>query len=162
MLRAHGGRDKYHNEMLGYNSRLDELQAALLRVRLPRLDAANADRQRVAHRYNEALASLSELCQVPRVPPGRDHIYHQYTVLLPDDRRDQVAAHMASRGVPTMVYYKCPLYRAPALIAQYAGMTLPNTERATRGVLSLPIWPWMPDHDIDRVVATLREALGLG
>ncbi len=162
MLRSHGGRRKYHNEMLGYNSRLDELQAAVLRKKLPRLDSANAGRRRVAARYDAALAALaaSDGVVTPVVRAGLSHVFHQYTVRVPADRRDGVAARLRDAGIATMVYYPVPVHLLPV----YAdlGLHLPEAERAAGEVLSLPIWPEMADAQIDRVVAAVENALGSG
>ncbi len=156
MLRSHGGARKYHNEMLGYNSRLDELQAALLRKKLPGLDAANSGRGRVAGLYDAALAPLNEVVR-PVVVPGTNHVFHQYTVRLPPDRRDDVAAHLRQVGIATMIYYPVPVHRLPV----YAGLDLhlPEAERAAGEVLSLPIWPEMAEHQVHRVVDALGHVL---
>ncbi|MGI9080414.1 MAG: DegT/DnrJ/EryC1/StrS family aminotransferase [Acidimicrobiales bacterium] len=156
MLRSHGGRRKYHNEMLGYNSRLDELQAALLRRKLPRLDAANAGRRRVAARYDAALAGVGGVVR-PVVGSGLTHVFHQYTVRVPAARRDDVAARLRQDGIATMVYYPVPVHLLPVYRGQE--LRLPEAERAAGEVLSLPIWPEMTDAHIDRVVTSLDQAL---
>lgn len=156
MLRSHGGKRKYHNEMLGYNSRLDELQAALLRKKLPRLDAANAGRRRVADRYDAALASANGVVR-PTVVPGVSHVFHQYTIRVGGGRRDDVAACLNQAGISTMVYYPVPVHRLP--VYTELGFHLPEADRAATEVLSLPIWPEMTDAQVDRVVATLGRAL---
>ncbi len=137
ILRAHGGRHKYHNETLGYNSRLDALQAALLRVKLPHVDAANAARRATARRYAEALADLPGVV-VPEVTEG--HVFHQYTVRVLGGRRDAAAEALRQRGVQTMVYYPVPVHRLPV----YAGAgypPLPVAEALADEVLSLPMGP---------------------
>ena len=156
MLRSHGGKRKYHNEMLGYNSRLDELQAALLRKRLPRLDAANAGRRRVAAGYDAALAALDGVVR-PVVVPGAGHVFHQYTVRLPAGRRDEVAARLRAEGIATMVYYPVPVHLLP--VYAHLDVHLPVAERAAAEVLSLPIWPEMTDPQIERVADALGQAL---
>jgi dTDP-4-amino-4,6-dideoxygalactose transaminase len=142
--------------MLGYNSRLDELQAALLRQRLPGLDAANAGRRRVAARYDAALASVDGVTR-PSVFPGAGHVFHQYTVRLPAESRDDVAAHLGQAGIATMVYYPIPVHLLPVYAS--LGLHLPEAERAASEVLSLPIWPEMDDARIDRVAAAIEQAL---
>jgi len=151
-LRAHGGHRKYHNEVLGYNSRLDALQAALLRVKLPDVDAANRARQAAAARYTRLLEG------VPGVVPPADqpgHVYHQYTVRIGGGRRDAVAEGMLARGVATAVYYPVPLHRLPPYAGE--GFACPVAERLAGEVLSLPLWPAMDDATAERVVRTLHE-----
>ena len=147
MLRAHGGRKKYHNEMVGYNSRLDALQAAILRVKLPHVEAANAARRAVALRYTEAL---------PEVTDG--HVFHQYTVRIPGGRRDVVRAALKARGVGTMVYYPVPCHRLPVLAGR-SHAPLPVAEAASAEVLSLPIWPQMDAATQRRVIAAVEAVL---
>ncbi|MEM1115314.1 MAG: DegT/DnrJ/EryC1/StrS family aminotransferase [Bacteroidota bacterium] len=154
-LRAHGGARKYHNEMLGYNSRLDALQAALLREKLPRLDAANASRRASAHRYTEALAGTSGLV-VPEVAPG--HVFHQYTVRVLDGRRDAIREALVEAGIQTMVYYPTPVHQLP-VYAEAGFPAMPVAERLAAEVLSLPMGPDLSEADQDRVVRALRTAL---
>ncbi len=154
MLRAHGSRKKYHNEMIGYNSRLDTLQAAILLVKLPHLERYNQARRAIAQRYNEQLKDLEGLL-TPHLTPG--HVFHQYTVRILNGRRDAVQARLAQRGVGTMVYYPVPLHRLP--VYKHLNLRLPESERAAAEVLSLPIWPQMSHSTQDAVVEALREAL---
>ena len=154
-LRAHGGAHKYHNEMLGYNSRLDSLQAALLRIRLPYLDANNAARRAAASRYTQVFAGVEGIV-APPVTAG--HVFHQYTVRVLGGRRDAVAEALAAEGIQTMVYYPVPCHKLPV----YAGTdfgTFPVADRLTGEVLSLPIGPSLSVVDQDRVINVLRAAL---
>lgn len=156
MLRAHGSRRKYFNEAVGYNSRLDEIQAALLRVKLPRLDRNNELRRQAARRYDEKLSGLAGI-ELPReVAPAR-HVYNSYTIRVRGGRRDEAQKALASRGVGTMIYYPVPLHRLPVYEAP-AG-AYPEAERAAAEVLSIPLWPGMPESVQDRVVEALREIL---
>jgi len=136
MLRAHGARRKYFNEAIGYNSRLDALQAAILRVKLPHVDAWNQARREAARRYNELLDDVPGL-ELPEVSEG--HVFHQYTVRVFEGRRDEVKRKLAEAGIGTMVYYPVPLHQLPVYAS--LGYALPETERAAGEVLSLPIWP---------------------
>ncbi|GIW26547.1 DegT/DnrJ/EryC1/StrS aminotransferase family protein [Meiothermus sp.] len=154
MLRAHGSRKKYHNEVVGYNSRLDTLQAAILLVKLPHLERYNQARRAIAQRYNEELAGLEGLL-IPTLTPG--HIFHQYTVRVLGGRRDLVQARLAEQGVGTMVYYPVPLHQLP--IYRPLGLHLPESERAAQEVLSLPIWPQMPRETQRVVVEAVRAAV---
>ncbi len=154
-LRTHGSRLKYRNEMLGYNSRLDELQAAFLRVKLPHVDAANEGRRRVAAAYAALLEDVAGVTAPSETPGGR-HVYHQYTVRLLPDRRDAAIAALTAAGIGNAVYYPVPLHR----LAVYAAGApdLPVAEAAAGSVLSLPIWPTMPDEAIERVATVLVTA----
>lgn len=154
MLRAHGSRKKYHNELVGYNSRLDTLQAAILLVKLPHLERYNQARRAIAERYNQALANLSGL-QTPTLSPG--HIFHQYTVRILGGRRDQVQQRLTELGIGTMVYYPVPLHLLP--VYQNLGLCLPESERAAQEVLSLPIWPQMNPETQGLVVEAVQKAL---
>jgi dTDP-4-amino-4,6-dideoxygalactose transaminase len=150
-LRAHGGRRKYHNETLGYNSRLDELQAALLRVKLPHLEAWNDGRARVARGYSRLLDGLPGLI-LPAVVEG--HAFHQYTVRV-GAGRDALKAALAEAGVETMVYYPIPCHRLKVYERSHAGVACPNAERLCAEVLSLPMWPELELG----LQATVAEAL---
>ncbi len=157
MLRAHGSRRKYQNERIGMNSRLDALQAAFLRAKLPHLDAWNAARREVAARYRALLAGTPGL-RLPAERDGAEHVYHQFTVRVTDGRRDAVQAALAAQGIGTMVYYPRALHELPVYAG--AGLRLAEAERARAEVLSLPIWPRLGAAVQERVAAALRQALG--
>lgn len=153
MLRTHGAEKKYHNEVLGYNSRLDALQAAMLRVKLPHIDAFNAGRRRVARRYSTLLSPLPGVIP-PTVTPG--HVFHQYTIRILDGNRDQVRSRLAEQGISSMVYYPVPQDRLPVYEGQYPALAV--SDQMSTEVLSLPIWPSMEDRIIERVVEAVRQA----
>jgi dTDP-4-amino-4,6-dideoxygalactose transaminase len=155
-LRAYGGRDRYVHEELGFNSRLDELQAAVLRVKLRFLAEWNARRRAIADRYREALAGLGII--LPGEAPDCLHVYHQFTVRVPD--RDGVQRRMAELGVRTTVYYPVPLHLQPMYCdLGYRAGDFPEAERAAREVLSLPIYPELTDTQVDEVVAACKRSL---
>lgn len=162
VLRRHGGRVKYNHERLGYNSRLDELQAAVLRVKLRHLDDWTTRRRRVAARYDELLAHLALLDRaegsiaLPYEAPGMRHVYHQYTIRVP--RRDELREYLRERGIGTMIYYPLPLH----LQRMYVDLGLsegsfPEAERAAKEVLSLPIYPELTDEQIEMVAGAIGE-----
>lgn len=156
MLRQHGSKRKYHNEMYGYNSRLDALQAAVLRIKLPHVVEWNAARRRAAERYTSELQELSGVtCPMPA--SGTEHVFHQYTIRIKGDRRDSVQTALHEAGIASVVYYPRPLYDFPL----YDDLTvrLPETERACSEVLSLPIWPEITSGEQQRVTATIKAAL---
>ncbi len=159
MLRAHGARVKYRNEIIGYNSRLDTLQAALLRAKLPHLDAATAGRRAAAHRYAELLADVEGIV-LPAI--DADHAVHQYTVRVTGGdgtsaRRDAVQAALAAAGVDTMVYYPVPQDQLPVYAGRYA--PAPVAARLAAEVLSLPMWPTIAPETQSRVATALRAAI---
>jgi len=153
LLRFHGSREKKEFEAVGYNSRLDELQAAVLRLFLSELGGWNRARREAAARYNEL--GLGEHCELPPDEPA--HVYHMYVVRSPD--RDRFHEALAAAGIGHASYYVTPLHLQPAL--RYLGVaegSLPETERAARENLALPMWAGIPAETQERVVATIREA----
>jgi dTDP-4-amino-4,6-dideoxygalactose transaminase len=152
LLRRHGGKDKYNVATIGYNSRLDELQAALLRVKLRYLPAWTAARRRVAAQYDALLADTP--ATTPVLATGATHVYHQYTIRAP--RRAALVEFLREQGVGTMIYYLYPLHRQPIYAdLGYAEGSLPESERAGREVVSLPMYPELTDAQI----ATVAEAI---
>jgi hypothetical protein len=152
MLRVHGIERRYHHDLHGYNSRLDELQAAILRVKFPRLPAWNARRGEIARRYSEAFKALP--VESPVTAEGNAHVFHVYAVLT--DRRDALQQHLADHGVPTIIYYPLPLH----LQQVYAEMgwkpgDFPVAEALARRILPLPMYPELTDDQVDWVVATV-------
>jgi dTDP-4-amino-4,6-dideoxygalactose transaminase len=155
LLRFHGSRDKERFDAIGYNSRLDELQAAVLRIFLGHVDEWNEGRRAAAARYAEL--GLGELCDLPRDEPG--HVYHVYCVRTPE--RDRVAAALRSQDIGCATYYSLPLHLQPALSSFSSGKGLPETERAARETLALPLWPAITAEQQERVVESVRSALAL-
>ena len=149
-LRNYGSSRKNHHELQGVNSRLDELQAALLRVRLPHLDAENRRRREIAAHYRQAVAN--DRITLPDVP-GADHAVHLFVVTTPD--RDALQAHLATAGIGTAIHYPVPPHRQPAL-PDLAATPLPVTDRLASQVLSLPAHPALTDAEVDQVVAALN------
>jgi dTDP-4-amino-4,6-dideoxygalactose transaminase len=155
-LRAYGGRDRYLHEELGFNSRLDEIQAAVLRVKFRFLAEWNARRRAIAARYRDGLAGLG--IGLPVEVPGCVHVYHQFTIRVPD--RDGVQQRMADLGVRTTVYYPVPLHLQPMHCdLGYRVGDFPEAERAAREVLCLPIYPELTDAQVDEVVEACKRAL---
>jgi dTDP-4-amino-4,6-dideoxygalactose transaminase len=138
-LRTHGGAKQYHHDEVGYNSRLDTLQAAVLLAKLPYLAGWSAARRERAATYTAAFEGHPALCP-PRTDPANEHIFHQYTLRV--ERRDALAAHLKAQGIGCAVYYPLALHLQPcfAHLGFRAG-SLPVTEQATASVLSLPIYP---------------------
>src|SRR2546427_2652153 len=154
MLRVHGIERRYFHDLHGYNSRLDELQAAILRVKLPRLQRWNARRAEIAARYNMGLKTLP--VELPLVAPGNNHVYHVYAVLA--SRRDELQEFLAGRGVPTIIYYSLPLHlqRGYADLGHRVG-DFPIAEAVSKTILPLPIYPELTDHPVDYVISTAGQ-----
>ncbi|MBD2297084.1 DegT/DnrJ/EryC1/StrS aminotransferase family protein [Nostoc sp. FACHB-190] len=154
MLRVHGAKKKYHNEVLGYNSRLDTLQAAILRVKLPHIDQWNEGRRRVAKTYNDLLADVTGVI-APHLADG--HVFHQYTIRILNGKRDIVQQHLAAQGIGSMIYYPVPQDQLPVYKGQYPA-NLVSDLLATQ-VLSLPIWPELDTAKIEHIVNNINKAL---
>lgn len=152
-LRNYGSEKKYYNLMRGVNSRLDEVQAALLRARLPRLDAENARRRQIATRYRASIRHPE--VTLPEAPAdGAGHVWHLFVVRTA--RRDSLQAHLAARGVQTMIHYPVPPHRQQAYGDELPG-DWPLTDSIHREVLSLPMSPRHTDEEIDRVVEAVNS-----
>lgn len=156
ILRQQGGRVKYYHEILGFNSRLDELQAAILRVKLRYLDGWSENRRHIARRYDELLAGCDVV--TPFVASDVQHVYHQYTIRA--ERRDQLREYLGERGIGTMIYYPLSLHKQQLYQnLGYAEGSLPISEQAEREVLSLPIYPELESDQQLYVVESLRGVL---
>jgi dTDP-4-amino-4,6-dideoxygalactose transaminase len=155
-LRTHGAEGRNHNEIVGYNSRLDEIQAAVLRVKLPYVEMWNRERRRAAATYRRLLADVPGIV-APIVEEYAVHSFNQYTIRVTACDRDALQRAMADAGVGTMVYYSVPVHRLPVYADHHA--ELPVAEKAAREVLSLPIGPMLSNHAIGRVVDVLRQCL---
>jgi dTDP-4-amino-4,6-dideoxygalactose transaminase len=152
MLRHHGSKQTYLHEVIGLNSRLDEMQAAILRVKMKHLARFTDARRAHAARYRELLAGAK--LSLP-VENGRGkHIYHQFTVRLA--RRDEVKQALAAAGVASGVYYPIPLHRQPVFEKEFGALSLPASEAAAREVLSLPIYPQLTGEQLRHIAGTLR------
>jgi dTDP-4-amino-4,6-dideoxygalactose transaminase len=157
LLRFHGSRDKKTFTYVGTNSRLDELQAAVLRLFLGELDGWNRARRDAAARYREL--GLGEFCELPEDDPG--HVYHMYVVRSPE--RDRIAAALGVAEIGHASYYVTPTHLQPALRRLgYDVAALPETDRASRENLALPMWAGIPEEIQERVVSVVREASTVG
>ena len=156
-LRNHGGMRKYEHLDVGVNSRLDELQAVVLRAKLRRLDAWNAERQAAAERYGRLLSGLDDVC-VPEVVPGNTHVWHLYVVRVP--RRDDVLVRLNAAGIGAAVHYPVPVHLLPAFAERgWQRGAFPIAELLSDEILSLPIYPGITPAQQERVVGRLAEAL---
>jgi dTDP-4-amino-4,6-dideoxygalactose transaminase len=156
-LRSHGSRRKYYSDVQGMNSRLDELQAAILRVKLPHLDEWNEGRRHVAAMYDVALRNVQEVT-LPFASADSQHVYHQFTIRVP--HRNEVQQSLKEHGVQTFVYYPVPLHLQTMFAALgYKKGDRPVAEQASQEVLSLPMFPEMKWEDVEYVANCLSQSL---
>lgn len=159
-LRVHGGRQMYHHEEVGYNSRLDALQAAVLSAKLPHLRGWSDARRGHAAFYDGALAEIDGIV-TPAVRPENESIFNQYTLRVLDGRRDALADHLRERGVGSGVYYPVPLHLQECFAyLGYREGQLPESERACREVLSLPVFPELTEAQLAYVVESIGAFFG--
>jgi len=157
-LRVHGGRTTYYHEIVGFNSRLDTLQAAVLQAKLPHLAAWSGARRANAAFYDTAFADVPEIT-TPFVDPANTSIYNQYTIRA--DRRDALQGHLKQQGIGNSVYYPLPLHLQPCFAyLGYQEGQFPESERASKEVLSLPVFPELTAAQRDEVVASVRTFYG--
>lgn len=154
-IRNGGQADRYQHLVLGVNSRLDELQAAILRAQLPHLDAMNSRRREIAARYTRGLANVPGLILPPNEPADMSFVFHLY--VLRSSQRDALRAGLAKLGVAAQVHYPIPAHRQAAFAVE---ATLPATDRVCAEVLSLPMYPELRDDEVDEVIAAVRTAAG--
>lgn len=157
-LRNYGSTKKYVHEVAGVNSRLDELQAAILRVKLPELDHGNERRRAIADRYTAALQGIEDL-HTPLSVEGAQAVYHLYVVRT--SRRDELAAYLNEQGVTCLIHYPIAPHQQGAYSElQIAADSLPLANQAAAQTLSLPIWPQMPLSAVDEVIAHIKKFMG--
>lgn len=158
MLRNHGRRDKHTHEIVGWNLRFSDLQAAVGRVFLERLDARNDARRRIAARYGELLAGAP--ITLPRERDGSHHVHHLYVIETP--QRDALAKHLSDCGIQTGVHYPIPNHLQPGTQARLEtpAPRLPHTEEVAERILSLPMFPTLEDPDVERVARAVLEFFG--
>lgn len=157
VIRVHGSKPKYHHHVLGYNSRLDELQAAILSVKLPHLSDWSENRRKHAAYYTKQLQEqVGSNVKTPIEIEGNYHVFHQYTLRV--EKRDELQSYLKDHGIPTMIYYPIPLHLQPVFAdLRYKEGDLPETERAAKEALSLPMYPEMKEEQQDFIVNKIKE-----
>ena len=156
LYRSHGMRQRYYHESLGTNFKPTDIAAALGLAQLPRLDERTARRQHNAERLTAGLDGYL----TPRVPEGREHVWHQYTMRFPGGERQQVIDGLTERGIGTLIYYPKPVHRQEYLASYLPGigeLSLPVTEQLSDEVLSIQVRPSLTDDEVDTIVAAVRE-----
>jgi len=157
MIINHGMKVRYYHDIVGVNSRLDTLQAAILRVKLGRLDAYMAERQKAADYYDNAFKNFNEII-IPERNGFSSHVFHQYTIRLRNKSRDKLKEYLGSKDIPAMIYYPVPLHRQKAF--QYLGlqdMDYPVTEALCRTVLSLPMHTELDSEQLEHITSSVIE-----
>jgi len=156
ILRVHGSKPKYYHHTVGTNSRLDALQAAILRVKLPHLEEWTAARQRIATTYDEMLKDVQGI-ETPYRAPDRTHIFHQYTIRVADGKRDALQKYLEGQDIGTGIYYPLPLHLQECFQPLgYKKGDLPVSEQASHEVLSLPIFPELTEEEQTYVIQAIK------
>jgi UDP-2-acetamido-2-deoxy-ribo-hexuluronate aminotransferase len=157
MLLKHGGKDKYNVDHIGYNARLDTLQAAVILAKFKYVDEFNERRKKIAEFYNKELKELNGL-SLPMHSSAAHHVYHQYTVCVTNAKRDDLQKFLNENGISTMIYYPVPLHRMKVFDGRCKTFNqLQESEKAVRNILSLPIEPLMGEEDVMTVVKAVRK-----
>lgn len=155
ILRSHGSEKKYYNEVLGVNSRLDAIQAAVLDVKLKYIKEWNLARRKKADRYNNSLHEIKDII-TPVTLSECEHVFHQYTIRT--KRRNELAQYLKEQKIPTMIYYPLPLHLLPALkYLGYKSGDFPEAEKVSLEVLSLPIYPELTLEDQDKIIQQIKN-----
>jgi dTDP-4-amino-4,6-dideoxygalactose transaminase len=156
LLREYGWAERYVSHVPGWNSRLDEIQAAILRVKLNYIDTDNAVRARLAKSYCDGLTGISSSLVLPTVRGDNRHVYHLFVIRVRD--RDSLFNFLREKGIGAAIHYPVPVHRQPAYDRFWG--KLPQTERVAKEILSLPMYPELTEDEITSVVDAIREFLG--
>ena len=162
MIANHGQEKKYHHAVIGVNSRLDAIQAAILSIKLSKLDIYTKARQQVAEFYDAAFSGISAI-QIPSGQRNSTHVFHQYTIQIKNGQRDALKVYLKTKGIPSMIYYPIPLYQQEAFKSYYLkGRPLVTTENLCKTVLSLPIHTEMTNDVLSYIVSAIQSFFELG
>ncbi len=153
MIVNHGEKIKYHHEIIGCNSRLDSIQAEILNIKLKYLDEYNSNRKIMAENYNHAFNEIDEII-IPKVSPGSDHVYHQYTLRVLNGKRNELKNYLNDLGIPTMIYYPIPVHRQKPY---KNNQTLQNTDKLCNEVISLPIHTELENSNQQYITEKVKE-----
>jgi len=160
-LRVHGQVEKNHSHFPGFNSRLDELQAIILRAKLKTLEAKNEKRREIANRYREGLSDIPELFVHPAPPPYKKSVYHRF--VIGTEKRDELVKYLKEKGIGTGYYYPIPLHKHKAYLEAYGkAWHLPQAEKLARELVAIPMYPELTDEEIDYIIQAIRSFFGKG
>jgi dTDP-4-amino-4,6-dideoxygalactose transaminase len=158
-LRMHGAKPKYYHHVIGYNSRLDTIQAAILNVKLNHLEKWTNKRRENARFYSKALEDIEEL-EIPQIAKGRKHVFNQYTIRVKNGKRDKLKEFLEGQGVSTTIYYPLPLHLQPCFsFLGYKKGDFPSAEKTSEEVLSLPVYPELEKEEREYVVEKIWSFL---
>ena len=155
VLRNHGSRERYHHHIIGFNSRLDEIQAAILRVKLKRIDGYNESRKENARLYEEGLEGTS--VKIPQIHAGNAHVYNYYNIL--SDRRDDIHKALTDAGIASAIYYPVPLHQQEVFSEDCKGTKMPVSEDVALKILSLPMYPELTKEQIAEICSVIKSVL---
>jgi dTDP-4-amino-4,6-dideoxygalactose transaminase len=156
MLKNHGSKKKYYNEMLGYNSRLDEIQAAILKVKLKHINNFNQSRIKIASLYTQFLSELENIIKVPYFDESSYlHVFHQYSIRVFGSLRDSLRQFLASNDIDTFIYYPFPIHKLPPY--KDYNLTLPVAEKTCEEILSLPMYHLMDVSNVEKIVNAIKK-----
>jgi len=158
VIRNHGMRRRYYHDQLGYNFRMTDVHAAIGNAQLAKLPANNAKRHSNAQYYNENLEGVT----VPYVPQGFHHVYHQYTIRVPDGKRDDLREYLKQNEIGSEIYYPLPIHNQGFYIEKLGAQSFPQAEFAAEEVLSLPVHPFLSPSDLEKVVETINTFMAKG
>ena len=158
VIRNHGMRRRYYHDQLGYNFRMTDVHAAIGNAQLAKLPANNAKRRSNAQYYNENLEGVT----VPYVPQGFHHVYHQYTIRVPDGKRDDLREYLKQNEIGSEIYYPLPIHKQGFYIEKLGAQSFPQAEFAAEEVLSLPVHPFLSPSDLEKVVETINTFMAKG
>jgi dTDP-3-amino-3,4,6-trideoxy-alpha-D-glucose transaminase len=158
LLRSHGESPRYHHRMIGTTGRLDAIQAAVLRLKLSRLDGRNHARRLVADELREALVDAEDITLPTAVGREEDHVYHQFVIRTP--RRDAVKEHLAQQGIASAIHYPIPIHQSHAYACGGPHDLAPCATRLSGEILSLPMFPSMSSAQVERIAGALHECSG--
>lgn len=157
MIRNHGQEKRYYHHILGANLRLDNMQAGFLRIFLRNLERWVEEKRQIAHAYDRAFSKLSPLIISPKVEKENFHSYHQYTIRVASGKRDALAAFLKERGIASAIYYPVPCHAQPVLEKRGTKPSLPETDKVSAEVLSLPVFASMAKEQLQWVIASVEE-----
>jgi dTDP-4-amino-4,6-dideoxygalactose transaminase len=155
VLRNHGSRERYHHHIIGFNSRLDEIQAAILRVKLKRIEGYNETRKENARLYQEGLEGTSVI--IPQIDADNAHVYNYYNIL--SDRRDDVHKALIDAGIASAIYYPVPLHKQEVFADDCKGIKMPVSDDIALKILSLPMYPELTKEQIAEICTVIKSAL---
>tara|TARA_B100000575_G_C23140610_1_gene663644 strand:+ start:2686 stop:3780 length:1095 start_codon:yes stop_codon:yes gene_type:complete len=153
MLRNHGSSRRYHHDIIGFNSRLDEIQAAVLRIKLKHIDGFNDARKKIAMQYNDEINNPR--VTAPSISKNFDHVFHQYTILT--NNRDDLQTYLRENGVSSAIYYPIPIHKQNVYKSSHANVALKNAEDVAQKCLSLPIYPELKSDDVSYIANLVNK-----